>query len=173
MGVREGGMRPGGMWLGTPMGAQAQEMILGRLVEDPQFAEKLGLAPDQVDKLKKAHTDGQDQMTKLEADRKQAALKQAELMTATNVDEDAVMKAVEQTGAVQTQIAKIQVQQILALKKILTPDQLEKAKQLGRDRAREFREKAGNFRRQGPGAGGPGAPAGQPPATPPPPKEGP
>jgi Spy/CpxP family protein refolding chaperone len=109
-------------------------------VNDPKIAEELLLSSEQVEALKKMRMDVQTEMITLNADRDKAALKQAELMSAEQPDLEAVLKAVEEVGTLQTKIAKLRVKTLLEAKKVLTPEQLQKAKEMFSERMRERRE---------------------------------
>jgi Spy/CpxP family protein refolding chaperone len=138
-----------------------EEVPLERLLRDPAAAEQLNLATNQVEALKKIHFDTRKQMIALNAEMELAAVKQAELMTAGTPDEAAILKAVEDTGAIRTKIAKMRVQQVLAAKRILTPEQQTKLKELVRERVRERRNDTNERGPRGP-MGGPAATRGQP-----------
>jgi hypothetical protein len=49
------------------------------------------------------------------------------------------MEAVEKTGQISIEMAKLQVKPIIAIKKILSPEQLKEARNMIRSRARQFR----------------------------------
>ena len=155
-----GGQRPGG-W--TAPGRDGMDgFMVDRLVNDAQVAKQLNLATNQTSKLLALRADMQKQMVDLLARRDKAAHQQAELVIAANPDEAAVMKAVEATGAAQIEIAKAQVKHLLAVMKVLTPEQQQKLNQLreqAQKRRAEYRDKRGP-------AGTNGAAASPPPPPP-------
>ena len=144
-----GDSRGEGLWAGRMARGSIEEALLDRLTSDPALAGELGLKDDQVQALKKLRFDTEGQLISLRADMQQAGLKQVQLMTADTPDEAAVLKAVEDTGAIRTKIAKLQVQQVLAAKKILTPDQIKQAKALLHERIKQRMQDGGGGLRQG------------------------
>ena len=154
---------------------EVEEMIIDRLVSKPELGEHLGLSSEQTESMKKVRLDMGEQMITLRAELEKVALRQANLISESIPDEAAILKAVEETGAIHTKLAKLRIQQLLAVRKILTPEQLAKARETLRERIKERREEGGRAG-EGPrrpmmgGQGNPGrppAPAGQPPAAPP------
>ena len=80
---------------------------------------------------------------------------QVNLLTAETVDEEAVMAAVEKSGRIHTELAKLRIKPILELKKILTREQLEKAKGIVQERRMRDRfRRGGGEERRGKGPGG-------------------
>jgi len=81
------------------------------------------------------------------------------------VDENAVMKAVEEAGEVRTAMAKLKVRQLLLVKRTFTPEQIELARKRMRQhmmRARDAQQE--RRRRDRPGRGRrDAAPEGEPP----------
>ena len=104
--------------------------LLERILSNPKIVEEIGLTEDQMTRIRTAVQDQQQQQTKLRTDMEQAALEQAKILTAANMDEEALLKAVEKTGALRTEMAKFRVRQLILIKKILTPEQLEKSRQM-------------------------------------------
>lgn len=116
--------RPGGP--GGPGGGG----MIERFINNPEIAEKLGLADEQVEQMRKiAESMRARQMELMEA-MKNSGRRQAECMTAETVNEDKVMAAIEESGRIQTEMAKLKAQELLALQKILTPEQREKVKNM-------------------------------------------
>ena len=120
---REGGRR-GGMGPGM-MGAPMMDPIL-RAVSNPKSAEKLGLSEEQQAKLKeinKGPAAGRENQKKV----REATMKQLELMKAEKIDEAAVMKAIDEVFELRKEMAKEQAKRVIAVKSILTPEQIAKA----------------------------------------------
>jgi len=111
--------------------------LLKRIVTSPEFAEEIGLSEDQAETLKADMYELKLREIDLRAELEKSALEQARLMTENTVDEAALMKAVEKTGAVRTEIAKQRVQELLTVKKILTVKQLKKARKILQPRMRK------------------------------------
>jgi Spy/CpxP family protein refolding chaperone len=107
--------------------------LLERLAEGPELAEKLGLSEDQRQKLRNSLFEMKNRQVELRAEMEKASLAQAKLLTEKTVDETAVMAAVEKTGAIHTEMAKLRIKGVLLLKQTLTPEQQDKARQMLRE----------------------------------------
>ena len=121
-------------------------------VFNPKIAEKLALTDELKAKLKEvteaAKTAGRDGPTKM----RDAMQREAELMKADKIDEAAVMKAIDEVFDLRREMAKAQAKRVIAVKSILTPEQIAKL--------REETAKMGESRRQrrgGPRGGKPAA----------------
>ena len=116
----------------------------GRFIEkmiEGEMAEKLELEPGQIDTLKKGLERIRNKEEKLREKLQAAGKEQAELLQAEGeVDEEALMKAIEKTGRIRTQMAKLRVRPILLVKKTLTAEQLEAAHKMMRARMKKHRE---------------------------------
>ena len=127
---REGGHRGG-------MGPGMMDPIV-RAVSNPKAAERLGLTEEQQAKLKevnKPSSASRDNQKKV----REAIMKQLELMKADKIDE---------VFELRKEMAKEQAKRVIAVKSILTPEQIEKAH---KEMKRIF-ETRGN---RGPRRGGP------------------
>ena len=126
----EGGARPEGGRRGPREGGMGPMMggmdPIVRMVSNPAVAEKLGLSDEQKAKLKELKGDGE---ANREAQKKvrEATMKQVELMKAEKVDEAAVMAAIDEVFELRKAMAKEQAKRIIAVKSILTPEQVAKA----------------------------------------------
>lgn len=127
----------GGHSGGGPGGGGPGEAMIGNVLNDPEATRLLGLSEETASALKNQLYEIRLKQIDLEAAREKAALKQARLMTENPIDEAAVMAAVEETGKLQTELAKLQMKQLLVVKGMLSPEQLERAKDLLRERTRE------------------------------------
>ena len=119
-GGHRGGM--GGMRHHEMMGMDPIVFAVSR----PQVVEKLGLSDEQKEKLKAVTDrarDGREGMKKV----REATMKQFDLMKAHKVDEEAVMKAIDEVFELRKQMAKDQVRRVIEIKAILTPEQIAKA----------------------------------------------
>jgi Spy/CpxP family protein refolding chaperone len=116
----------------------------GRFIEkmlDGDMAEELGLEAEQIKQLKKGMTRLHKQEEGLQQKLQAAAKEQAELLSAKGeIDEAALMKAIEKTGKIRTQMAKLRMQPVLLVKKTLTPEQLQKSRKLMHQRMQKQRE---------------------------------
>ena len=115
-GPREGGMGPmiGGM-----------DPIV-RMVSNPEVADKIGLSDEQKTKLKELKGDREANRAAQEKVRA-ATMKQLDLMKADKVDEAAVMAAIDEVFELRKAMAKEQAKRVIAVKSVLTPEQVAKA----------------------------------------------
>jgi len=114
---------------GNQEGEGQQDAMMMRVLSNPKIAGKVGLSQEQVATLKKAFYDQKMKEIDLRASMEKAAMEQARLMMEETVDEDAVMKIVEKTGQIHTEMAKQKVQSMLLLKKTLKPEQVDKLRE--------------------------------------------
>jgi Spy/CpxP family protein refolding chaperone len=136
---QDGGQMMGGRST-TPLEAGlSRETMVAHFISTPEVAEKLGLSAEQSSQIRDQLQSIRKEHIRLRAEQEIAAMEQVRLLAADTVDEDAVMKAVEKTGQISIEMAKLQVTPILAIKKILSPEQLKQARDMIRTRAREFR----------------------------------
>jgi len=123
------GRRPG---MGRGPGADRQppmEMVIGRLLQNPEAREKLGITEDQVNAIKTGTEDIRTRMHELGEEMRSAAEEQVKLLQAETVDEEAVMAAVQKTGNIRTEIAKLRVKGLILVKSTLSADQVAKIKE--------------------------------------------
>ena len=114
-GPREGGMGP--MMGGDP---------IVRMVSNPAVAEKIGLSDEQKAKLKELK--GDREANRAAQDKVRAAtMKQLDLMKAEKIDESAVMAAIDEVFELRKAMAKEQAKRVIAVKSVLTPEQVAKA----------------------------------------------
>ena len=113
---------------------------------------ELGLSADQTAQLEKLRVEGRKQAIRQRADLAIARLELAELMDAPNVDEKAVAAKVKVISDLQAAGLKARTDERLAMRRLLTPEQQEKMKQLMRQHRQERGrrpERAGRQRGQG------------------------
>ncbi len=160
-GPRHGGMRNGGKGKrpGGMPGAGMADPVL-RMVLNPEIAERLGLTDEQKGKLKEVMAGAGD---KKESQKKvrEATMKQVELMKAEKIDEAAVMATIDEVFELRKQMAKDQLKRLIAVKSILTPEQIAKAHEemMSRAKGRGERGPRQGRRHKGEKNGSRGAPA--------------
>ena len=118
----------------------AQERGPGRAAGRPDQARieaELGLSPEQSAQLRKMRVEGRKQAIRQRADLAIARIELQELMDAPVVDQKAIDAKVKAVSELQTAALKARTEQRLALKRILTPEQQEKMKQLRQQRRAE------------------------------------
>ena len=125
----------------------------GRFLErmlETDVAEEVGLTDEQVKTLRKGLKQNKKREERLGDKLREAGKAQAELlMSDDEIDEEAIMKAVEKTGRIRTQMAKLRIQPIILLKKALTTDQLATARKMMRERMKDRRREMGKRREDG------------------------
>ena len=141
--------------------------ILHWLANDPKAAQELLLTEEQAQALKTNLFAVAKERIDLKAQMEHAAENQAELLSSEEVNEAAVMKAVEETGRMRTEIAKANVRTLLAVHKILTPEQRKKLKEIIHQRVDAWR--ANRDKRMGAAGSLSAAPSTNPPHPPVPP----
>lgn len=126
-------------------------MIMRALAPDSPIAKELGLTKEQIEALKGVMRSASEELKGLHEKMQAAARKQAEMMSANTPDEAAVLKGVEEIGALRTQIAKVTTRQILAAQKILTVEQRAELRGMIKARMGEMRERMQEKMGQGEG----------------------
>lgn len=164
-------------------GLEHGEEFVEMVFRNEKLAGELALTDSQKLALKEMHFKSKEEGIELNASLEKAALAQAKLMMEDDPDEAAVLKAVEETGRVRTEIAKKRVAYLMQIRRSLTPEQRSRLRDMMRERM-EKRERGqprpegaemprGPQRGAGPGAGpqGPLPPPSQ--SVPPPPPDAP
>ncbi len=114
----------------------ARETVLAKMVTNPKVAAEIGLSDEQVAGLKSGLEELGVRLEELNMQLREAAREQGRLLLESEVDTGAVMTAVEKTGRIRTEIAKISVRQILLVKESISADQLEKLTEIMKSRDR-------------------------------------
>lgn len=129
-----------------PRHGQHHDMAFGgfleRFIANPRVAQELDLSDEQMGQLKAANTSLRERQSALQEKLRHAGLQQARLMTDAEIDEDALMDAVEKAGAIRTEMAKLRVRELLTLRRTLSDEQIHKLQALKR-RATERMEENG------------------------------
>jgi Spy/CpxP family protein refolding chaperone len=116
---------------------------------------ELGLSPEQAADLKKLRAEGRKQAIRQRADLAIARIELRELMDSPVVDQKAIDAKVKAISDLQAASLKARTERHLALRKLLTPEQQQKLKQM---RQRRRVERPGRAFRRGRGPQGPGMP---------------
>lgn len=152
------------------------EALAGAMMQGSEVAKKLNVTPDQQEAIKRLATEQRAKMIDLQAALQKAALKQTDLLMADPLDEAALMKAVEETSAASTVIAKARIQMLLEVRKVLTDEQRRQLREIAAKRqleraqpgmGRGMREGRGGERPREKGTEQPGAPLPPAPVAPP------
>ncbi len=132
----------------------------------PMVVKQLELTRDQQAQIAAVVSSGSNEMTSLRAMMQPIAKKQAELMGADVLDENAILQLADEIGKIRSDMAKLQIKEMLAAHKILTVDQRLKL----RDMMKNFMAKREGKRPTGKQAKGDGKQgSGESPSAPPPP----
>lgn len=99
-----------------------------RAALNPKLAEKLGITEEQSAKLKALNAE-KDGLKEINERIRKGMERQAELLKADKVDEAAVMAALDEVWEARKEVAKRQTKRIIAVKSILTPEQVAKARE--------------------------------------------
>ena len=119
------------------LAASAQEVVGGkarrvqpggidpivRAALNPKIAEKVGLTEEQRSKFKALEGD-RDAMKALQEKVRRGMDRQAELLAAEKIDESAVMATMDEVFAARKEVAKLQMKRLIAVKSILSPEQI-------------------------------------------------
>ena len=116
--MSERGMMGGGM-MGNDQAIMA--------VMNPKIAEKIGLDDATQLKIKEIDINLRKTNRELQKKTREAMEKQVKLMKEAKVDEAAVMSAIDELFDLRKEMAKAQTKRLIAVKALLTPEQLEKA----------------------------------------------
>lgn len=98
-----------------------------RLVNNHIVAEKIGLSDEQREKIKQINLENRDNSEALRKTLRDAMEKQAELLKADKIDEAAVMAEIDKAFDARKEMAKRRTRRVIAIKSILTPEQVGKA----------------------------------------------
>ena len=140
---RENGPRPGH---GGPHPGMAP---IERMVANPKMAEKLGITQEQREKIDAAAKAGREKSAELQKKVGEAMKKQFALLEAEQIDEAAVMAAIDEVFELRKEIAKTQTRRVIAVRTILTPEQIKQ----GLEQVKAMREKNGPRRPRAEGEG--------------------
>jgi Spy/CpxP family protein refolding chaperone len=160
---REGGER---RKMGPPM--EQEGLFMRALAPDSKWAKEIGMTEEQSAALKKLFSASQTETEATREKMQKLGMEQAELLSKDAPDEAAVLKVVDQLGALRNEMARHRIRQMLAAQKILTPEQRAKLREQMKVRRDQFRDnrkeehgmKGGNAEGRGPAdKAAPSAPA--------------
>lgn len=143
---------------GGPMGGMREQrgpdmkdenIMLGKALRHPRMAEELGLSEEQRQAIDNRVAMMEEKHAELRGKMEKAALKQAQLIVSKELDEAALMAAVEETGRIHTEMAKMRIRHLLFMRTTLTAEQVEKARSIIRNGMKHHRGEG--FKRDGQG----------------------
>lgn len=97
--------------------------------QNPSMVEKLGLTPEQVKKVREADFASREKQLPLKAQLESLHLQMEKAFSDANVDDAAVVSLAEQISDVKGKMFVQRIESRLALKQVLSADQIEKLKQ--------------------------------------------
>jgi Spy/CpxP family protein refolding chaperone len=107
-----------------------------------KMADKLNLTDQQMEQMQNLKMQAQKQLIPRNADLKLAQLELKEIMMKSKVDEKAAQAQIDKISAIKTSIAKLKMQNMLAMRKVLTDEQLNNWMQMRHEKGfREHRAK--------------------------------
>lgn len=125
--------RARGKGFGAGAGFEAR---LGRMVNSANFRQRLGITDAQAAKIRQQTTQFQVSQIRGRADLQVDALQLRNLLTAQSPDRAAIDQKLEQISAAQLAQRKQQVDYMLAMREVLTPEQRQKLQQMRQGRMR-------------------------------------
>jgi len=121
--------------------------------QDCKMAKSLNLTAEQKSEIQKLRLANEEKRIDLDADIKKIALQIREENKKDVPDESKVMNLLDEIGKARTEVSKLRASQMIAVKKILTPEQREKAREMAgkqaRKRSEALRKNRGGHGRQG------------------------
>ena len=145
-----GGDRDGWRTMGWRHHHRHHGFMLARMVNNPTFRERLGITPEQAQKIRSETLQFQENHIRNRADLQIKRLQLQNLMTADSPDRSAIDKQLQEISAARLTQTESDVNFYLDMRTALTPDQKLKLRQMRQD----------FFRHRGFGPGGPGGPDG-------------
>jgi len=118
----------------------------GRILENPRVVKQLKLTPEQEKSLKDLQFEAKEKSIDVEAKIKKAQLQMEQEMQKDDVNREKVMGLLDEIGKQETEMKKIGMGNMIEIKKILTPEQREKGKEM-LAKWREAREQKGGMKR--------------------------
>lgn len=96
-------------------------------------ADELGLTAEQQAKIKTIHLEAKKEEIRSKADIELAELDLKQLMMADTPNQDQIMKAVDNLGLLKTKMSKAEIKTKLAVRQVLTKEQLAKWKEMKKE----------------------------------------
>jgi Spy/CpxP family protein refolding chaperone len=129
-------------------GKEHREFMLAHLVNRPSFRERIGITPEQAQKIRTETLEFREHQIRNRADVQVKHLELKELLSSDNPDRHAIDQKLDEISTVRLAQAKASINFHLDMRAALTPDQKQKLRQMRED----------FFHHRGFGPGGPGGP---------------
>ncbi len=130
-----------------PFGGSEQRWAY--VLKNPKLAEKVGLTEADIAALEQIQYRQQKEGIALQAAVQLAHLEQKQLMDQSEVDEAAVMAALEKTSAATLELRKSQIRGLLEVKKVLGEEKIKALREEGRKAARKKHSQRGKKNSEG------------------------
>lgn len=117
--------------------------IIDMCLKSDKMREELGLTEEQVEKLKTLSERTRTRQKELSKQREKHGMEQARAMMdkdPADVDEDTIMKNVEEAGRAQIEMNKLRMKELIELNKVLTGEQRQKMREMRKKREQKMRE---------------------------------
>lgn len=131
-----------------------QQVLLARLLRNPEWFREAGITDTQAETLRARLREQDEQMVALRDAMQIAGRRQADLLAAPEMDEDALMASVDDLGRIQTEIARQRMRGLLAVREILSAEQIEQARALVQQRMQRRRRAGSGDQEAGQNAAG-------------------
>jgi Spy/CpxP family protein refolding chaperone len=100
------------------------EALVDRMAASAELRAELGITEEQASAIRDGIFELRRKQVDLRAALEKAGLEQARLMMQPQVDEEAVMKVIDEAGRNRSELAKLRVRELLLVKRTLTQEQL-------------------------------------------------
>ena len=125
------GGRPGMMENKT--GGDVPLFVIGKILGDPKMSADLGVPEDKLKVLKESMEQGQKQADEFRSKMQEIDQARKKLMDDNSTDENALIAVAEKMSQLRLEMEKTRIRQLLLTKKTLTPDQMAKVKEKGKE----------------------------------------
>jgi Spy/CpxP family protein refolding chaperone len=126
-----GGPQDRGMGMHGP-GMGNRGFGLGRLLNDPDVRQQLGISPEQAAKIKQQQSDFRKAEVRNRADLEIKRMDLHDLVSAEKPDRSAIDRKLQEVGAAQLALEKSAIDHRLTMREMLTPEQRQKLQQMMR-----------------------------------------
>jgi len=133
--------RPAMRFRGGPGGSGRSQGGLSRFIESAAAAKRFGITEQQQQAIGEEMEELRVREHQLREKVQQAAMLQAQLLLEKEIDREALMAAVEATGRIKTEMAKVHMEKLLIMREHLTAEQQAKIRQYMREKGKREREK--------------------------------
>ena len=144
-------------------GMGRREFGLGRLLNDPNVRQQLGVTADQAAKIRQQESDFRKTEIRNRADLQIKRMDLKDLLSADKPDRSAIDSKLQEISAAQLAVEKSAIDFRLTMRDALTPAQRQKLQQMMRQRRQPMPMPGGNAAPRGPQGGGRGGRGAAPP----------